>query len=118
LPSSGCCLITYFPALQISISQQIIVDAITLAFIIYDLDRKGSPGVTSAHLVSIQKHRHENGLTPSLSPPTPPPVPISSAYSHDSHTTFIPHLVRRPEPSSLSCALIPNLTSPNTSLLF
>jgi hypothetical protein len=121
-------------SLQTTISQQIVVDSTTLGFIVYDLDRKNTTGAPSAHLQSDQRHRPQNPII--IAPPPPPlpfpfplpspspsPAPLSlfsMGYEQASHSLFLPRLIRCPEPTSLSCALIPNhpLTSFNTSMLF
>lgn len=106
-------------SVQTSISQQIMVDGVTLAFIMYDLDRRNTTSAPSAELQSIRGHRSQNGSNPVLSSPTPFSL-FSMTYEHASHSLCLPRLMRRPEPTSLSCALIPNLplTSFNTSMLF
>lgn len=102
-------------SLQTFIMQQIVVDQVTLAFIIYDLDRKDTLYSPAAHLQGIQRYRAQDGLLPTSGPSSPYQITPGQI----SHVPFIPRLIRRSESTSLSCALIPNnnLASLNSSLL-
>jgi len=101
---------------QTCISQHIIVDDVTLAFIIYDLDRKDTGSAPKAHL--IHRSRLPNGIAPSLLSPLLPSSHFSMAYSQGPHVPLHPRTIRRPEPTSLSCALIPVSHTLNASMLY
>lgn len=99
--------------IQTSITQQIVVDNVMLALVIYDLDRKDNMGNPSVDLIKIQSYDQN---IPSQLPSPVSPISLSYRYSSNynhgsSYPAFIPPRSRGTEHTSLSCALSPVNTS-------
>lgn len=108
--------------IQTSISQQLVIDDVTLALIVYDLDRRQVGEGPSADLVGMQRYNaQDTNIQPRLPTPVSSPSRHTANYSHGPHPPFLPSYSRRTELTSLSCALTPVNTdfhAPATSLLY
>ncbi|KAJ7285870.1 hypothetical protein C8J57DRAFT_1663148 [Mycena rebaudengoi] len=77
LPESGLSRCRWFdPLVHTIITQDIVVDGVTLLFVVYELDRRNGGALPSAELSSCQKYPGAGVAAPK----PPPPAPFPSSY--------------------------------------